>query len=433
MNKENIPSIITRHFPEMKCHNCSCVIDIDGFEPFAKIECPKCNELTSVPAGFDNFTLLDILGSGQMGSVYLAKDNTLNRNVAIKVMLPSLSESEEFVETFTHEAQALAQLNHPNIAQIYSFGEKNGQQYLVMELVKGKKLEDLMRGKKQVDQALAMHVCLQVVKGLQVVGEAGLVHGDVKPENIVVDTKMKAKLVDFGLAIFDKDGPRDGIWGSPYYIAPEKLLEKRLDVRSDIYSLGATLYHAIAGKPPFVAPTPEECINARLKRDPRDIALLRRDINQDVRNIIMRMLERDPFKRYPASCTSLIGDMTKAIKELGGVNKSVYTKVNIRSKTKIMKGVASRQMQATSASASDPAKSKPKKNPLKAIMIILFFLICLGVVVAVYVDKQRRKKVQPSPDSFSPIFSEAAEKKKPVGPKRPAGKKKSKKIIENTL
>ncbi|OGV75617.1 MAG: hypothetical protein A2340_02250, partial [Lentisphaerae bacterium RIFOXYB12_FULL_60_10] len=243
--------VMTDRVTEIKCKQCGCEIDVADLDPFVMVECPDCGNIETVPSRLGPFLLLNLIGRGGMGGVYQAVDESLGRRVAIKVMLSSLGANKQFVDTFRREAQAVAKLNHPSIVQIYSFGQEKGQPYIVMELVSGQRFDKMVDSGESLDQSLVMQVGLDVAEGLAAADEIGLLHGDVKPENILLDEKMKAKLVDFGLATFAHQDEPDGIWGTPYYIAPEKVQRKKPDARSDIYSLGATLYHALAGRPPF--------------------------------------------------------------------------------------------------------------------------------------------------------------------------------------
>lgn len=314
--EEKRVEVITDRVTEITCSKCVGVIDVADVEPFAKVECADCGNWETVPVRLGQFLLLDLIGTGGMGGVYYAKDESLSRFVAIKVMLKSLSENREFVASFRHEAQAVAKLNHPNIVQIYSFGETKGQLYIVMELVSGQRFDNMLAERKQLDQVLVMHVALDVAKGLSAADEIGLIHGDIKPENILLDEKMQAKLVDFGLATYADQAAVKGIWGTPYYIAPEKVKGQKADVRSDIYSLGATFYHALAARPPFEGKTPIQVVKARLYSLPEQLHVLCPKINKDVEAIISRMLEPDPSKRYP-TYASLISDIRKALAKLG--------------------------------------------------------------------------------------------------------------------
>jgi len=307
--------ILTDPVSEATCTKCGCKIDVTGLEPFVSVECPDCHSIENVPAKLGQFQLLHLIGKGGMGGVYYAVDTALGRHVAIKVMLQSLGDNAEFVDTFKREAQAVAKLNHPNICQIYAFGKEKGQPYIVMELVNGQRLDKLMEGGKQVDQALVMKISVDIAEALQAANEVGLVHGDIKPENILLDEKGQTKLVDFGLATFAHQAS-EGIWGTPYYISPEKIRRQPVDARSDIYSLGATLYHALAGRPPFEGKTPIDVVKVRLTKEPAAPSILCPKLDRFVEGIIMRMLQLQPARRYP-NYSSLIGDLKKAVKVLG--------------------------------------------------------------------------------------------------------------------
>jgi len=313
-DRKDIAAAIER-IATTKCPHCGDEIDVSELAPFSHAECPHCANALVVPAKLGPFLLLDAIGEGGMGGVYRAVDQTLGRTVAIKVMLSSLGNNREFVETFKREAQAAAKLNHPHIAQIYSFGEEKGQPYIVMELVDGRGLDKLIESGKSLDQGLVMRIGLDIAEGLHEADQIDLVHGDIKPENILLDEKMNGKLVDFGIASFANQGTSDGIWGTPYYIAPEKLRRQTIDARSDIYCLGATLYHALSGRPPFEGETPIEVVKARLEHEPPFLHELRSDIDPEIERIIARMLRMDPANRYP-TYTSLISDMRKVVQVL---------------------------------------------------------------------------------------------------------------------
>ncbi len=310
---------------KMACSKCATEFDVSPFESFTAVQCPQCGSRQTVPARLGHFVLLRLIGTGGMGGVYHARDETLGRDVAIKVMLKSLGDDVQFVETFRREAQAAAKLNHPSIAQIYSFGQAQGQPYIVMELVRQSSLAKMMEDSKQLGQSFVMDVGLQIAEGLQAADEIGLIHGDIKPENILMDERGKAKLVDFGLASFVDQAAAEGIWGTPYYIAPEKLKRQKADARSDIYSLGGTLYHAIAGQPPFEGKTPLEVIQARIDNAPPELAKVAEGTDKTVSGIVMRMLEEQPSRRYP-TYASLISDLRRAVNSLPKPTKRPVTK-----------------------------------------------------------------------------------------------------------
>jgi serine/threonine-protein kinase len=356
--------IITDMVKEFHCSKCDCLIDVRGLTAFTEIECPKCSSIELVPARLGNFMLLKLLGTGGMGGVYYARDESLGRFVAIKVMLQKLGNDPEFIETFRREARAVAKLNHPNIAQIYSFGQEKGQPYIVMELVNGEHVDEMMEEEGGIPIPLAIRICYEVAKGLNAADEAGIVHGDIKPENIMLDKNGQAKVVDFGLATVAHAAAEEGIWGTPYYIAPEKIRRQDVDARADIYSLGATLYHIIAGNPPFEGETPVEVVKARLEHPAPNLKKVRKDVPDIVANIVKRMLATERTARYP-TYKSLMSDLRKAINNLDG-SSSKTSKLGgkqIRFKNKKNKASLS---SVSNMQTSGPIlnKKKPGKNKI---------------------------------------------------------------------
>jgi len=220
-------------------------------------------EPSSITIGqtFGNYQLERELGQGGMGTVYLAKDSGLNRHVALKILRSDLGEDPSFSTKFLEEVEVTASLAHPNIIRVFTLGEQDGRLYLVMEHLDQPSLEDSMQSKGKIPEKEVLEIGLGIASALQFAHEeTGLIHRDIKPGNILFGRGNIPKLADFGLAAGARSalGQQDEIWGTPYYVSPERLLREPEDIRSDIYSLGATLYHALAGRPPFEAETAEE-------------------------------------------------------------------------------------------------------------------------------------------------------------------------------
>lgn len=303
-----------------RCRHCGCEIDCEGLRPFVGIVCPECEGHDIVPGLLGPFVLEDVLGSGGMGSVYKGKDLNLDRPVAIKVLKPAEESETVALAGFRKEAQAIARLNHPNIVQVYSYGQHEGRPYLVMEYVPGENLHDIMGEHRRLDPLYVMQVALEVAKGLSAACAAGVIHGDVKPQNVLFDDRGIPKLADFGLASFEGDAAAETVMGTPIYISPERVRRETVDERADIYSLGATVYHALAGRPPFTGSTVEECTLARLNQQPRRLQLLRRPQDLRIWSMVKRMMERERSQRYP-NYISLIGDLRRIVIALGGERK----------------------------------------------------------------------------------------------------------------
>ena len=259
-------------------------------------------QLIKTPCTFGdngNFLLERELGSGGMGGVYMGRDKMLDRPVAVKVMLKELGNDAEFVEKFKREAQSVARLIHPNIAQVYSYGICDGMPYIAMELASGGSLFSIMNANPgKTDVARVIKICQQVAQALQCASDQGCVHGDVKPENILLDANGNAKLVDFGLAAMQKD--TDEIWGTPYYISPEKVRKEPIDFRADMYSLGGTLYHALTGVAPFEGDDAIAVVKQRFNGPPKKPSELRPEITPAIDALVMKMLALEKEDRYPS-------------------------------------------------------------------------------------------------------------------------------------
>ena len=246
-----------------------------------------------------NFLLERELGRGGMGGVYMGRDKMLDRPVAVKVMLKEYGADAEFVEKFKREAQAAARLIHPNIAQVYSYGIADGMPYIAMELVAGGSLDQLMKNAgASIDIPRVMKICEQVAQALRCAADQGLVHGDVKPENVLLDANGNAKLVDFGLAAMQKD--TNEIWGTPYYIAPEKVKKEPVDYRADMYSLGGTIYHALTGVAPFEGDDAAAVVRKRFEGAPVPPSTIRPDISPQIDALVLKMLALNPADRFPS-------------------------------------------------------------------------------------------------------------------------------------
>lgn len=307
--------IVADRVDRLACSKCGHHMDLSDVEPFSEIVCPKCNTKQVAPMRLGSFLLIKEMGKGGMGSVYRAFDQTLGRYVAIKVMQKHLADDKKFAENFLREARAAAALNHPYVCQIYSCGTERGQLYIVMELVDGGRLDEMIEGGKALDEVFTLEVGVQVAQGLEAANDIGLIHGDIKPANILFDKQQRAKVVDFGLARFHAQQhlqPGE-IWGTPYYIAPEKVRAQKEDQRADIYSLGATLYHVLAGHPPFEGDTAKDVVLARLKSPAISLLSVRPSLQPETADVIARTLEQDPMLRYP-TYKSLLADLEEALR-----------------------------------------------------------------------------------------------------------------------
>ncbi len=299
------------------CSKCGALIDVSDQEPFSLVHCAACGEGTRARRSFDHFEIEEILGAGGMGAVYLALDTGLNRKVALKLLRKEYSLNPTFVQQFKTEAAVTASINHPHVIKVYSSGEDHGLLYMAMELVDKGSLDDLITQQKGLDETLVLEVGLQIAQGLQAALDCGLIHRDIKPSNILFCDDKKSKIVDFGLAaLMDEAGKVGGeVWGTPYYVAPEKLDGRPEDLRSDIYSLGATLFHALAGRPPFEAATASIVALKHVKSQVVSIQSFAPNVSSATAYVINKMVHKDPAQRYQ-SYKDLIEHLQYARNEL---------------------------------------------------------------------------------------------------------------------
>ncbi|MEM9400181.1 MAG: protein kinase [Verrucomicrobiota bacterium] len=283
------------------CPSCSKDVDVTDLDVGTSVICPYCSEKFNVFKDFYNFRLDYKLGEGGMGAVYKATDTTLNRTVAIKVLKSSLSDNKKFIETFLQEVKITASLTHPNIVQVYSFGEYQGNYYLAMEYLGEHTLDDDIAGRKKLSEIEALDTAIGVASGLNFALQQGnLIHRDIKPGNIIIARDGTPKVVDFGLAltadnIEDIDGE---IWGTPYYVSPERLEGIPEDFRSDMYSLGVTIYHALAGRPPFDADTAELVASMHLHNTPLPLATYAPHVCEQTVYAIQKSMNRHQNERF---------------------------------------------------------------------------------------------------------------------------------------
>lgn len=296
---------------EFYCPDCTTVIDADGLLPGTSMICPGCREEIEVPAypigpgtTISGYRIVDKIGVGGMGGVYLAEQTSMSRHVALKVLPPALYEDSSFLERFLGEVRMLGALRHPNIATAYDAGSENNVHYLAMEYIDGHDLHALIQREGAMEEGEALRIAIRIADGLQYAWTRDrLVHRDIKPGNIMIDRYGGIKILDLGVSISGTvdSGTNDeeqAVLGTPQYMSPEQAGEiGSVDVRADIYSLGATLYHMVTEQPPFI----EESL-AALVDGSRDVrAPSARDFNPKVSRacavLIEIMMARDPADR----------------------------------------------------------------------------------------------------------------------------------------
>ena len=266
----------------------------------------------------DRYILLDLIGQGGMGRVYLARDSRLNRQVALKILSPERMSNPRAIARFQREARVGAQLQHENLVRIYDFGESNGRFFLVMEYIEGKTIGTLISEHGRLPPATAVRLGRQVAMGLEHAYLKGLIHRDVNPYNILVTRDGTAKLADLGLAIdlAEEDHvTREGATvGTFDYVAPEQARHSHAaDIRSDIYSLGCSMYHMCLGQVPFPSPSLPEKLFAHQALEPKPLDQLIPGFPEGLAAVISRMMRKSPDERYatPMQVVQALGPYTE--------------------------------------------------------------------------------------------------------------------------
>lgn len=266
---------------------------------------------------FGDYELLDEIGRGGQGIVYLARQKSLNRTVALKILRLGQWASKADLKRFRREAQAAASLDHARIVPIYDVGEREGLCYFSMKFVEGGQLDEVVR-RAPMSNRQAAEVIAKVARTVHYAHEHGILHRDIKPGNILLDTNGEPHLTDFGLARLveaESTITRTEAMGTPSYMAPEQAAgnNDQLTTATDVYGLGAVLYQLLTGKPPFVAESTYATFRLLIETEPREPRLLNPKIDRDLCTICLKCLEKDPQRRYP-SALALAQDLEHWIK-----------------------------------------------------------------------------------------------------------------------
>src|SRR6516162_9226544 len=244
------------------------------------------------------------LAQGGMAEVYLAHDQLLDRPVALKALFPEYAREPSFVERFRREAQAAANLNHPNIVAIYDWGQEAGTYFIVMEYVEGRTLRDIIRTEGPIEPGRAADITAEIASALAFAHRSGVVHRDVKPGNVLITPQGNVKVTDFGIA---RAGASDGltqtgsVMGTATYFSPEQAQGLAVDGRSDVYSLGVVLYEMVTGVAPFTGDSPVAVAYKHVREDPVPPSQRKTELPPDLQQIILTALAKDPDARYQSA------------------------------------------------------------------------------------------------------------------------------------
>jgi serine/threonine protein kinase len=253
----------------------------------------------------NRYQVTHLIARGGMAMVYRAQDTLLNRAVALKILYPELSEDPLFVERFRREAQAAANLSHPNIVPVFDWGEDRGTYFIVMELIEGTSLADMLRGSTTITAARSAQIVAQVAAALGYAHRSGVVHRDVKPGNILITRDGQVKVTDFGIAqaVSSEDhlAEAGSVMGTATYFSPEQASGAAVDGRSDVYALGVVLYEMLVGRPPFIGDTPVEVSTQHVNAVVPSMSQFAESVPKDLEAIVMEALSKSPENRYQSA------------------------------------------------------------------------------------------------------------------------------------
>jgi len=255
------------------------------------------------------------LGSGGMSTVYLARDQTLDRDVAVKVMHREMSEQADQLERFRQEARAVAKLSHPNVVAVIDAGEDGGHPYIVFEYVEGETLKQRINRVGPLDPQEALAYAIEIARGLTVAHARNMVHRDIKPQNVLIDAEGRAKLTDFGISRqLEQDGmtATGRVLGTTDYVAPEQAMGMAVDPRSDIYSLGVVLYEMLIGQVPFHADSQVGVAMKHVNEDLPDVQQRRPEVSAAAALVVERATDKEPDRRYQ-EVGEMIDDLSTAL------------------------------------------------------------------------------------------------------------------------
>lgn len=341
----------------------------------------------------NRYEIISQTGVGGMATVYTARDNVLNRKVAIKVLKDEFTTDEEFVKRFNSEAQAAASLSHPNIVSIYDVGNEDGIYYIVMELVRGKTLKQIITEEGALPWKWSVNIAMQIASALETAHKNNIVHRDIKPHNIIITEDGVAKVTDFGIAKAVSNSTITAFGttiGSVHYFSPEQAKGGYTDAKSDIYSLGVVMYEMLTGRVPFDSDTSVSVALKHMQEPPVPPMEINDNIPQAVNDIILKAMEKEPMARYQTA-TAMMRDLSRALKDPEG---EFVEEENLDDGLTRRMGAITDDMLKQSTTANKKKKQKkgiakffeehPKaKGPIIVLICLILFVASIAVTSAI--------------------------------------------------
>lgn len=360
------------------------------------------------------YEIIEEVGRGGMAIVYLAKCLVLNRYVAIKVLRPEFREDEEFIKRFKIEAQSAGNLSHPNIVSVYDVGNEGDTEYIVMEYVEGITLKQYLGAKGVLPEKEAVDFAAQICSGLEHAHKKGIVHKDIKPENILITKEGILKITDFGIAKALNQGTitTGGMaMGSVHYFSPEQARGSFVDAKTDIYSLGVILYEMVTGKRPFDGDSAISVAMQHIESEPVRPAIINPNISQSLDTVILKAMKKDTFERYQ-SATQMLIDLKK-VSVGSGVTHTPVKKPDTDTppaKKEQSEGIR-RQAQAPKKPSAKDIKKKKRNDTLSVVAGIAAAIILVFALGAIYIGvfKSGGANEIKSPDFVGLTYEEVLE------------------------
>jgi serine/threonine protein kinase len=381
------------------CHACGTAMDVDKVAPFSNVECPSCKKHTRVKREFGPYTLLRRHAIGGMSMVFVGHDNTLDREVAVKILSEDYSADEKRIAAFEEEARITASFTHPHVVRVFKTGKAFGRLYIAMELVAGGHLEHQIKERGKIPEKEALQLAIQVADGLKAAHSAGLLHRDIKPGNILLDSGGSAKIVDFGLALMTKAGVAkpDEMWATPFYVPPETVDGLEEDYRADMYAFGSTFYHALAGKPPC---TEESMVTTQLREAKKHVIPLSiacPHLSMDTAAVIECAMAYNPSQRF-----SSYDEMIELL-------QAALVTVQVREKN-IKKGipVPAAVTAATAANRRQVAKKKTAETAIVWTAVILVIGVALWALKTFILSTKPDPVIIETPIELNPIATDTS-------------------------
>lgn len=356
----------------------------------------------------DRYEVVSHIGQGGMADVFLAVDTILNRQVAIKILRADLSTDAVSILRFEREAQAATALAHPNIVEIYDVGDYKGHHYIVMEYVTGKTLKQVIRSRGPLVNEEAVDIMKQLCSAISEAHSRGIIHRDIKPQNVIVKADGSIKILDFGIATAKGSmqlTQANNVMGSVHYLAPELAKGEAASPQSDIYALGIVLYEMLAGDVPFKA---DQAVQIALKhmREPMpDVRLINASVPQSIANVITRATAKDPNNRY-GSCREMLQDISTCLRPERLNERKLVLHEDVQKQKKEQTNVKAEPARGkhtnfTSSHTYETSSHEKKKNYTKPVATIFGIVVAVGIIAALIFNFLPRNTKVPSIQGMS--------------------------------